>query len=131
MIIDHPHCLHEGVGRCRSEKLPAAFLQVFAQSLGGFCDAGNRGSLLAFANVRFSEGRGPSPDIGGQTAKFIDDFDCSTSVVDGRLDFSTVTNNALIPEEAVNVFVVVKTGDLCKIKFSERFSEVFTLTEDR
>jgi len=86
--------------------------------------------VVALSRMRFWGFGFPSPDIRSKTAKLIHDIQCAMSIVYGRLDFSAMTNNAFIPEEASN-FLVIESGDFIEVKMSERFPEVFALAKDR
>lgn len=129
MVIYHAHCLHKCVGGCRTEELPSACFQIFTHRFGSVCDAGSGMFTLVLSCVGLCGVRLPLPDIGRKASILIDEFNGATSVVYGRLDFSSVTDNARILEEPRDVSVV-KTCDLVEVKISERFSEVFTLAEN-
>ena len=129
MVIYHPHSLHKCVGGCRTEKLPATFFQIFTKRLGSFRDAWNRVCVVTLSSVGLSGIGLPLTNIGSEAPKLMDDLKRPTSIVYGRLDFSSVTDNAISPEKPSDV-PDAKTSDLVELKTRERFPEVFTLAKN-
>jgi len=84
---------------------------------------------VVFSSVRLDRVRFPFPDIGGQAAKLIDQLEGATGIVDGGLDFSPVSDNALVLQKTRH-FPVIEARDLVEGKTGERVPKVFALTKN-
>ena len=126
MVVDHSHCLHQGVASGRANKLPTSGLEFFAHSLGfgrhpwhvckSFGDRGIGGLELPKELSQRS--------FGGLH------FDGPRCVVNGRFDFPAMANDRLVLDKPIDF-----DGRPCcqglKVEISEGPSETFAPLEDR
>jgi len=129
MIIYKSHCLHKGVGSSWAEKLPATLLEILTERLRSLGDTGNGMVVIAFANMRLFGFWLPLPNVGAKTAEFVNNLDGSMRIIDCRLDFSAVANNAAILQQLFNIAVIV-LSDFIKIKIEKCLAKILTLSQD-
>ena len=129
MVIYHSHSLHKRVSGRRAEELPSTYFQIFTNRLGSVRDAGSGMFAVVLSSVGLCGVRLPLPDIGGKASKLIDELNGATSIVYGSLDFSSVTDNAIILEKPRHL-PLIKTSDLVEGKTCERSPKVFTLAKN-
>ena len=79
---------------------------------------------MGFRRIRF-----PCPNIGGDTAKLIDELKRTLGIIEGCFDFSTMADNAFILKKTDDI-IVAKIGNFVKIKSLKRFSKIVTLPKD-
>lgn len=123
MIIDQPHCLHEGIHRGWSDEFPALPFEVLRQ---GERFRRGRCSLRFCKLLRVGL---VTPDEGCQRTFQFDEFLSSLRIVDDCLDLAAMTDDAFLLEQTIEV-VLGEARYPVEIEIMKRCSEVLALAED-
>ena len=123
MVIDQPHCLHEGKGRGWADKFPTAFFQGLGQ--------GDRIGTGALA-LRFRQGFGvrlKAPEKRRQRACLSHQLLRSLRVVDHGFDFATVANDTGILQQARHIGLV-ELGDLGPVEATKGGAKILAFGQN-
>src|SRR5262245_1424965 len=123
MIVDQPHCLHEGIHRRRPDEFPALLLEIPRK---GKRFRGGRCSLRFCTLLRSGF---VTPDEGCKRAFPFDELLSPSRIVDDRFDLAAMADDAFILEQTADV-ALRETRYPVEIEIMERCAEVLALCED-
>ena len=130
MIVDEAHGLHEGVDRGRTDKTPAAFLQVLRDRRRRVCLAERAQRIVIELRRSRIGARLPRPEIGGKRTEFLPQFEGAPGVVDRRVDLAAMPNDPGVLHQPLDVGLV-EFGDPLEVEACEGGAEILTLAQDR
>ena len=126
VIIDDSHRLHKSVTSCRPDEFPTSTLEFFAERRRFIRYGGN---VSTTSNVRFFLGLELPKEI-RQSVKLRQQLKGSTRVVDRRFDFPSVSNDAFVFQQTIDISFR-ELSDFCHFKFRERFAKRIPLSQYR
>lgn len=101
MVVDETGRLQMGIDGRRTEKLESPTLQVFTETLGQFGHGGNLLDRTPFiADHLMIDER---PNIRIERTELGLDFEKTFGVIDGRLDFTPVFDDARVSHQAFDI----------------------------
>jgi hypothetical protein len=123
VIVHQAHRLHERINRRRPHERPATPLEILAQGRG-FRRAPERGQRLARdvsgAGLRFGL---PLPEERRQRSEFVTQLRGAFRVIDRRLNFSAMADDAGVAEQTRDV-ARAEASDLVDVEVGERRAKV-------
>src|ERR1700733_16188732 len=110
MIVDQPHCLHEGIDGGRADESPAALFEITRQSYRRRCGRHAMQYLMSDAPWTAARIGLEGPDKGRQGTEFAAQFKHAPGIVDGGDDLAAMTHDAGIANQPLDV-VLVESDD--------------------
>jgi hypothetical protein len=119
VIVHQSGGLHVGVYDRAAHELEPALFEVFAQRVGFLA---RRGELIhSPPAVHLGLAADETPDVLGERAEFVLDFQKPLCIVNRREDFQAIADDARIQHELLDAFVA-EAGDFFGIEIGERFA---------
>src|SRR2546422_4207096 len=128
MVIDHSHCLHEGIANGGANKFETSLAEVIAHPVRLFSFGRDLGKRPEFV----PDGRSSNklPDILVERTKLLLNLQTSLGIHHRSLNFQAIPDDSGIPQQAHNVFFLV-LGDLDRVKMIKCLAIILSLLEDR